>query len=112
MKTRFMSKAKICGICLSEISVQGCVGSCCHEFCFECISKWSDIENKCPICKVRFLTITSEFKRKQYRSRKLKKKVNYVNYKTQKCSVNLLSLIETAEQLLTQELNRFFNSTS
>lgn len=112
-----MSKAKTCGICLGEISVQGIVGSCCHEFCFECISKWSDvsfkqIENKCPVCKVRFLTITSEFKRKQYRSRKLKKKVNYVNHKTQKCSVDLLSLIETAEQLLTQELYRFFNSTS
>ncbi|OMJ78627.1 hypothetical protein SteCoe_21504 [Stentor coeruleus] len=109
MKTRFMSNAKTCGICLNEITIQGVINSCRHEFCFDCISKWSDIENKCPVCKVRFLTITSEFKRKQYRSMKLKKKVNYVDHKSQKCSVDLLGLIETAEQLLTYELYRLLN---
>ncbi|OMJ94937.1 hypothetical protein SteCoe_1797 [Stentor coeruleus] len=103
MKTRFTSNAKICGICLSEIGIQGVINSCCHEFCFNCISKWSDIENKCPVCKATFLKITSEFQRKQYRSVKMKKKVNYVNHKTQKCNLNLLALIETAEQILTHE---------
>jgi hypothetical protein len=114
MKTRFTSKAQICGICLCEIAVQGIVDSCKHEFCFDCISRWSEviniqIENKCPVCKARFLRITSEFKRKQYRCQRLKKKVNYVSNKSQKCGVDLITLIETAEQLLTHELFRLLD---
>ena len=43
MKTRFMSDAQMCGICLGEISVQGVLNSCSHDFCFSCILKWSDV---------------------------------------------------------------------
>jgi ribosomal protein L34E len=115
MKTRFSSNAQSCGICLDEISIQGVLSSCKHEFCYHCISKWSEvthkqIENRCPICKVRFQTLTSEFKRKVYRLQKLKKKVNYVSNKSQKCDYILLTLIETAEQLLTHEIYRLLDS--
>ena len=31
---------------------------CCnHAFCFECIKRWSETENTCPMCKKRFNAI-------------------------------------------------------
>lgn len=32
--------------------------SCEHAFCFNCISEWSKVTNKCPLCKERFDQIT------------------------------------------------------
>lgn len=45
-----------CCICMEEpkpIDVAKITG-CDHLFCFECIEKWSERENTCPLCKVRF----------------------------------------------------------
>ena len=114
MKTRFSSQAMTCGICLSEISVQGVLNSCSHEFCFHCISKWSEVfsnqtKNSCPVCKSRFSSIASQFRRKVYKSQKLQKKVNFVSNKSQKCDMILLTLIETAELLLTHEIYRLLD---
>jgi len=33
------------------------ISGCEHKFCFECIRLWSERENKCPLCKVRFTKI-------------------------------------------------------
>eukprot|EP00887_Chlorella_sp_A99_P007944 scaffold12.g7944.t1 len=45
----------VCGIChedgLEEI---GELDSCFHKFCFPCISRWAEIESRCPFCKERF----------------------------------------------------------
>ena len=49
--------SKHCSICYNEISVQGKLSSCRHEFCITCIKQWSEIENTCPICKTRFSSI-------------------------------------------------------
>lgn len=49
----------ICGICQEETIVEiGELDSCFHRFCYPCISKWSEIESKCPFCKVRFTRVT------------------------------------------------------
>jgi Ring finger domain len=48
-----------CCICMDEpkpadlASISGCD----HFFCFECIEKWAERENTCPLCKVRFTKI-------------------------------------------------------
>ena len=45
----------ICGICHEDKLVDiGEIDSCEHRFCYTCICKWSEIESKCPFCKVRF----------------------------------------------------------
>jgi hypothetical protein len=46
-----------CSVCYEHIKEQGVIDCCNHEFCFQCISKWSKDSNECPICKQRFNTI-------------------------------------------------------
>ena len=48
-----------CCICLT-VPAPGDVASinaCEHVFCFDCIEKWAERENTCPLCKVRFTKI-------------------------------------------------------
>lgn len=33
------------------------ISGCMHKFCFDCIDKWAETENKCPLCKADFRTI-------------------------------------------------------
>jgi len=48
-----------CCICMSNVDTNdiALIDSCSHRFCFGCIEKWSERENKCPLCKVRFTRI-------------------------------------------------------
>ena len=43
-----------CAICLERVEVQGRIDSCAHQFCLECIRRWAEKENTCPLCKQRF----------------------------------------------------------
>jgi hypothetical protein len=70
-----------CCICMSEPDREELSlidGGCEHRFCFECISKWADRENTCPLCKNRFTTITrvhqQRGKKKATNSRRVKKR--------------------------------------
>lgn len=46
-----------CGICFEDLKTQGEIDSCNHNFCFDCIKKWSDSSNTCPVCRKRFSNI-------------------------------------------------------
>jgi Ring finger domain len=48
-----------CCICMSEPErhEESTINGCEHRFCFGCIAKWSERENTCPLCKVRFTKI-------------------------------------------------------
>ncbi|KAJ3436458.1 hypothetical protein M0812_18516 [Anaeramoeba flamelloides] len=46
-----------CCICLEKIKVRGRTSCCEHNFCFDCILKWSKIENVCPICRKSFINL-------------------------------------------------------
>ena len=50
-----------CGVCLVEYSNRGVaeVGwlSCGHVFHLECVRRWAQISNTCPLCKLRFAGI-------------------------------------------------------
>ena len=49
----------VCGICHDESLIElGEIDCCEHRFCYQCIAKWSEIESKCPFCKLRFKTLT------------------------------------------------------
>eukprot|EP00435_Cladocopium_sp_Y103_P064344 s17_g26.t1 len=48
---------RICGACLLPLEPEDKVGAtdnCTHIFHYECVEKWSQTENSCPQCKVRF----------------------------------------------------------
>ena len=47
-------QADDCCICTETITFRGSIDSCRHPFCFDCISRWSQIESKCPVCRTRF----------------------------------------------------------
>mmetsp|Transcript_40465 Transcript_40465/g.86194 ORF Transcript_40465/g.86194 Transcript_40465/m.86194 type:complete len:536 (-) Transcript_40465:375-1982(-) len=49
-----------CAICLdapSSMTEVASISGCTHRFCFDCIGKWAETENRCPCCKERFRTI-------------------------------------------------------
>mmetsp|Transcript_33207 Transcript_33207/g.69883 ORF Transcript_33207/g.69883 Transcript_33207/m.69883 type:complete len:553 (-) Transcript_33207:331-1989(-) len=49
-----------CAICLDappSMTEVATISGCTHQFCFDCIDKWAETENKCPCCKSRFRTI-------------------------------------------------------
>ena len=49
-----------CAICLDapeSMSEVASISGCTHRFCFDCIDRWAETENKCPCCKARFRTI-------------------------------------------------------
>lgn len=48
-----------CCICMCEPEPVdlAAINGCQHKFCFDCIEKWADRENTCPLCKVRFSKI-------------------------------------------------------
>lgn len=52
-------KKHSCCICIEEPDPAdlATVNGCEHLFCFECIEKWADRENTCPLCKERFSEI-------------------------------------------------------
>jgi hypothetical protein len=47
-----------CIICLETIKIRGEIDSCLHQFCFDCIIKWSKVTNSCPVCKRDFVKVT------------------------------------------------------
>ena len=48
-----------CCICLCEVSDPAVLDGCTHSFCDECIRAWSARENRCPLCKRRFTSIST-----------------------------------------------------
>ncbi|CAG9326701.1 unnamed protein product [Blepharisma stoltei] len=107
--TRFMNNAEKCGICLNPVSYQGKLSCCNHNFCFDCITKWSQTENSCPLCKDRFHTITKIVKRTQYRNTRADRPVVIeVSHKNQCAAMRESEMVNILELMLTHELDRLF----
>lgn len=47
-----------CGVCLDTVEARGVLDCCEHVFCAACILSWAEKENKCPVCRARFTTVT------------------------------------------------------
>jgi len=43
-----------CNICLEKAKCLTYPSCCMHAFCFDCIERWSEINNVCPTCKCEF----------------------------------------------------------
>ena len=44
----------LCPICLNPITNRSVLDACLHEFCYECISSWSQQHNHCPTCRTPY----------------------------------------------------------
>lgn len=63
---------------LAEIAEEiGRLNRCVHAFCFTCINDWAKVANECPLCRVRFNTIT------RYSTDNVKQEVISVQFKRQ-----------------------------
>jgi hypothetical protein len=60
------------------------INGCEHYFCFECIEKWADRENTCPLCKARFGKIERVHKPKRQKGVKTPKSSVKVKDKSQR----------------------------
>ena len=50
-----------CVVCLEDLEPckRVVIDSCKHEYCYQCIKKWtSESSNECPLCKLRITNIT------------------------------------------------------
>eukprot|EP00923_Selenidium_pygospionis_P029928 GHVN01053189.1.p1 GENE.GHVN01053189.1~~GHVN01053189.1.p1 ORF type:complete len:1069 (+),score=341.74 GHVN01053189.1:1343-4549(+) len=57
------SSEECCAVCLlekREIEDPSVLDNCRHLFCFSCLLKWSEVTNRCPLCKARFNVIRGE----------------------------------------------------
>jgi len=54
------NKADDCCICTDTIRFRGTIDSCRHAFCLDCISRWSQIESRCPVCRTRFKLLNDQ----------------------------------------------------
>jgi len=42
-----------CPICMNKLNnEQKCITNCSHYFCYDCLTSWLSINNKCPNCRV------------------------------------------------------------
>ncbi len=51
---------KQCIICMNDCQIPKGVLPCKHEFCYNCVNKWSTQKKICPICKKQFSNIKKE----------------------------------------------------
>ena len=57
---RRREQCNACAVCLAVVaSPVGRIDCCAHIFCLECITRWSKINNSCPLCKQPFVRIES-----------------------------------------------------
>ncbi|KAM3132997.1 hypothetical protein pb186bvf_014853 [Paramecium bursaria] len=91
-QTRSQTKSESCGICFNPVELQvlnyvkifkGQLDCCSHIYCHDCIEKWSQIENTCPLCKQKFSSIQQKWKRVTYIRKKIKKQKIIIEDKSQ-----------------------------
>ena len=69
------SESASCCICMCEPEAEdlALINGCEHRFCFDCIEKWAERENTCPLCKKRFIKIDRVNKRRKKGTKNTKK---------------------------------------
>lgn len=46
-----MAELPACGICLGELRAPTVGDACAHVFCGECLGRWAERRNSCPVCR-------------------------------------------------------------
>lgn len=49
-----MFENRKCVFCWEKIQHRGGVNGCLHTFCIDCISRWSQLQTFCPLCRAPF----------------------------------------------------------
>lgn len=78
-----------CCICMCEPEKEevSSINGCDHLFCFDCIGKWADRENTCPLCKSRFTSISRVHKAKKRKGEKQSPNSKRVKQRDQRADV-------------------------
>lgn len=78
-----------CCICMCEPEKEEVsrISGCDHLFCFDCIGKWADRENTCPLCKARFTSISRVHKAKKRKGEKQTPNSKRVKQRDQRADV-------------------------
>uniref|UniRef100_A0A6S8JAS2 RING-type domain-containing protein n=1 Tax=Amphora coffeiformis TaxID=265554 RepID=A0A6S8JAS2_9STRA len=78
-----------CCICMCEPEKEdiSSINGCEHMFCFDCIGKWADRENTCPLCKCRFTSISRVHKIKRRKGEKQAPNSKRVKQRDQRADV-------------------------
>ena len=72
-------------ICLDNPNKIANIDTCKHEFCLDCIVKWSKVSNTCPLCQARFEKIEKTFALQvQTRKRKRENEIKVDHIDTRK----------------------------
>lgn len=53
-KINLLYSDTVCPICYNTINKSCRPNNCKHYFCLFCITKWSKISHKCPLCRRKF----------------------------------------------------------
>lgn len=78
-----------CCICMCQPEKEevSSISGCEHMFCFDCIGKWADRENTCPLCKCRFTSIMRVHKAKKRKGEKQAPNSKRVKQRDQRADV-------------------------
>jgi hypothetical protein len=68
-----LNKNKKCPICLDLIINAASIKSCKHEFCYDCLTQWTNKSSQCPLCKIDF----DSYNYKNFKGDKISKNVDY-----------------------------------
>ena len=82
-------EAVSCCVCVCEPEKEevSSINGCDHLFCFDCIGKWADRENTCPLCKTRFTSISRVHKVKKRKGEKTVANSKRVKQRDQRADV-------------------------
>lgn len=89
-KELLLSSNAQCSICLNTISTLASPNTCGHDFCKECLMKWTtNYTNQCPLCKKEFFSIISYEHNKRKEINVKRKRIQAKDYATpeDKCYV-------------------------
>jgi hypothetical protein len=78
-----------CCICMCEPEPADLanINGCQHKFCFDCIEKWAEQENTCPLCKIRFSKIDRVNKAKRKKGEPSRRSTKQVKMRDQRSNL-------------------------
>lgn len=90
-----------CAICLNTISTLASPNSCNHDFCKECLIKWTtECTNQCPLCKKEFFSVISYEHNKRNEIQVKRKRIEVKDYAVPEDKCYVCNSAKNKEEML------------
>ena len=90
-----------CAICLNTISTLASPNSCNHDFCKECLIKWTtECTNQCPLCKKEFFSVISYEHNKRNEIHVKRKRIEVKDYAVPEDKCYVCNSAKNKEEML------------